>query len=135
MNTSPEPTRSDLQLAARRLGELAGHHVGDFFDIVEEIARGYAEHLEPTPKSFRNQHEHDQHRERRVRLQLNALNEMQLVARDVIEWRVDDARELRMSWQQIGDALEMSRQAAQQRYGKPTAEDVAAYRYDQLNNQ
>jgi hypothetical protein len=106
--TNTEKTRSDLRLAARALGELLAE-VGDFYDVAEELAIGYANVMMQA----------DTKPERRAMLQLGALNELQSVAANVMEWRVDDARELDVPWSEIGDCLEITRQAAQQKYGKP----------------
>jgi hypothetical protein len=106
MDENGKPSRMDLQIAARKLGALISQ-VGDFYDVAEDIARGYADYHAGNDTSP----------ERRLPLQLSALNELQSVANNVIEWRVDDARDAYLSWEKIGDALDISRQAAQQKYG------------------
>lgn len=104
--TQKTPSRDDLRLAARALGEMLSH-VGDFYDVAEEIAIGYANESK----------QEDASRERFLSLKLGALNELQSVANNVMEWVVDDMRDEHMSWQQVGDVLDVSRQAAQQRFG------------------
>lgn len=108
MTMEQEPTREELVRAAVKLGRMMATGQGDFYDIVEGLASGYAIGIggaDVTP-------------ERAVALSIGALNELQSVANSVIAWRVDDARELHMPWSEIGDVLEMTKQAAQQRFGK-----------------
>lgn len=106
-------TREELREAARKLGAMMAEHVGDFYDVAENLAAGYAEslaaHLKP---------ESQEYAERSIQCQLGALNELQSVSNTVIGWRVDDAREAFMSWEKIGDALDISRQAAHERFNK-----------------
>jgi|GEM_PF-6555117 len=108
--TNPEKTREELKAAAFELGRMLAQ-VGDFYDVAEELAKGYADdRMQEGPSD-----------ERRVQLQIGALNELQSVSNEIISWRVDDGRKLFMSWTQIGDALDTSRQAAQQRFGASTS--------------
>lgn len=101
MNTSGF-TKDQLIQAAHALGRMhAETRMGDFYDIVDGFTKGYAEAEADVYK-----------------WQLVALSELRAVVEDMTQWRVDDAREAGQSWQQIGDALEISRQAAQQKYGK-----------------
>jgi hypothetical protein len=132
--------RDHLRLHARQLGELLSQ-VGDFYDITEEIAIGYASGTmgsswpppspayttgpqagQPPaasiePNSAADQENSRRLRERHVLLQLGALNELRSVANSITSWRVDDARDLLASWSQIGQALDISKQAATQRFG------------------
>lgn len=103
-------TRDELKDAARALG-TASAEVGDTYDIVEAFASGYAE---ANAKFFKDSRE--------IHYEISALNELQSVASNVIEWRVEDARKAFMSWDKIGDALDMSRQAAWRKY-RSTEED------------
>lgn len=136
-----DPSRSNFRLAARQLGELVAD-LGDFYDIAEEIAIGWATAVRnggplapsaayTTPGQMpagaevaveanfaADQGAAALPSAAHIFSQLCALNELRSVAGNLIQWRVDDARERGMSWQDIGDALEISRQAAQQRYGK-----------------
>lgn len=99
-------TREELKAAAYELGKmLAG--VGDFYDVAEELAKGYAAGVAGSETSRHG-----------IRSQIGALNELQSVANSVIEWRVDDARGMYLTWEEIGEALDTSKQAAQQKYGK-----------------
>lgn len=50
--------------------------------------------------------------------EISALDGLQRAANQVIEWRVEDARTSDTSWSKIGDALDTSKQAVQQRFGK-----------------
>ena len=104
-------TREELKEAARALGK-ASAEVGDTYDIVEAFASGYAEE---NAKFFKDSRE--------LHYEISALNELQSVASSVIEWRVEDARKAFMSWDKIGDALDMSRQAAWRKYRSTNEED------------
>lgn len=172
MDESSAQQRQDLRLAARDVGaQLAA--VGDFFDVIDEVAIGWANAnlylsgpparppavpaSEGRPAAYTGPGQmpadsagvvepdfgaaqasqgpgivelglDGYSNDFRLKLQLIALNEMAGVVRDVLEWRVDDARDRRWSWQRIGDALEMSRQAAHQRWGQ----DDSAHGANQL---
>lgn len=104
-------TREELKEAARKLGAMMAEHVGDFYDVVEMIAVGYGEEL-----AKHHPVDSQEYNERHVSCQLSALNELQSVANTVIGWKVEDGRGLHMSWQSIGDALDISRQAAHERF-------------------
>lgn len=99
-------TREELKQAAFELGAMLAQ-VGDFYDVAEELAKGYASVVA----------QQDVRPERIVRLELGALNELQSVANSIMAWRVEDARKLYLSWSDIGDVLDVSKQAAQQKYG------------------
>jgi hypothetical protein len=133
-------TRDQLRLAARALGEALAQ-VGDFYDLTEEIAIGYANgHMgtdwpppspayttgpqtgqppaaSSEPNSPLDQEKRRRLRERHLLLQVSALNSLKASADSVMTWRVDDARDVLASWQDIGDALDISKQGAQQRFG------------------
>lgn len=112
-----EPTLDQLRLAAHALGRMAAL-VGDFYDVLEEFARGYATRSYSTPESGVDSPSVELSKKHAyIRLQIGALNEARSVAQELIAWRVDDARDAFMSWQVIGEALEISKQAVQQRYG------------------
>jgi hypothetical protein len=104
--TNTEKTREELKAAAFELGAMLAT-VGDFYDVAEELAKGYAAGVMQA----------DTLPERIVSLEMGALNELQSVAASVLGWRVDDARKLHLSWSDIGDVLDVSKQAAQQKYG------------------
>lgn len=134
------PTRDEFRRAARELGQHLAQ-VGDFYDIAEEIAIGYATgHMgidwppssaayttgpqagQPPAASSELNSRLDQERRRQLRerhllLQISALNSLKASADNVTSWRVDDARDNLASWQNIGDSLDVSKQAAQQRFG------------------
>lgn len=82
------------------------------YDIVEAFTSGYAEANAEFFKDGRQLH-----------YEIANLNEMQSVASSVIEWRVEDARKAFMSWDKIGDALDMSRQAAWRKYRSTDGND------------
>lgn len=111
-----EPTKTDLLLAANRLGEMLSQ-VGDFFDVVEELTRGYARGLPGTTSSAEDspsvaaaaKHQY-------IQQQIGALVEIRSVAENILEWRVEDARDALMSWQDIADVIGISRQATHKRY-------------------
>lgn len=152
-----DPTRSNLRLAARQLGALIPH-LGDFYDVIEEIAIGWAEGLEAADAAAASavytslvesgpgrvaggeavfaaaQEEPAPAMRFLLRSQLAALNELRSVAGNVMEWRVEDARASLWSWSEVGEALEISKQAAQQRFGGMTREDAVAERYARLSD-
>lgn len=122
---SQEPTRTDLQLAANRVGRLLTQ-VGDFYDVAEELARGYAAASASYPPSGGSSPSVERSAKHRyIELQIGALNELSSVCQNIIEWRVDDAREAGMTWQNIADVLEISRQAAHTRFTK--VRDITDY--------
>ena len=97
-------TKQELHDAAFKLGQMMAE-VGDSYDVAESLAAGYAAGMvdqQPTP----------------LLAQLTALNELSSAAREVIRWRVDDARAEFVSWEKIGGALDMTRQAAHERFSK-----------------
>lgn len=134
-----EPTREQLLLAALRLGELVAQ-VGDFYDVAEEIARGYAWRLTgknagPCPPahtgsvksagsgvvaveafSSPDQEEPAATIDLRLELRFAALHELQSVSGNLIAELVGNARARYWTWEMIGEALEISKQAAQQRF-------------------
>jgi hypothetical protein len=101
-----EPTKEDLVTAAFALGDMLSK-VGDFYDVAEALAAGWAAGVGAEAGGVRS-----------ILSQLGALNELQSVSNEVMGWRVDDARAALVSWSDIGDVLEISKQAAQQRWGK-----------------
>lgn len=122
---SQEPTRDFLQLAANRTGRQLAQ-VGDFYDVVEELTRGYARQLCPLEESDKTSPSvAERSKHRYIELQIAALVEIRSVAENILEWRVDDAREELMTWQDIADAIGVSRQAAHTRYSKRA--DITEY--------
>lgn len=136
-----ELTGYHVRRAARLLGMMQAR-AGDCYDVAEEFAIGYAigalasdpeaqESAYTTgPQAGGNGVEDgetvftaDQEEEApptvaNLRLQLIALNGLQAAIRSVISWRVDDMRAGGASWAAVGEALEISAQGAQQRFGK-----------------
>lgn len=102
MEDSPRDT---IRKMARRLGEMLAAEHADFYDVVESFTQGYGVGGGSGEREYR------------ISRELAALNALRLAAAEVIDWRVEEARDERMSWSQIGGALEMSKQAAQQKYG------------------
>ena len=95
-------TKEELKNAAQLLGRLmATAETGDDYDALEELAEGYAAETDGE----------------NLAAQLEILNSIQATARTIIDYRVADARDAGLSWSKIGDALDMSKQAAQQRFG------------------
>lgn len=80
---------------------------GDFYDVAENFAEGYTVGSGQTHAV-----------KPAVLAQISALDGLQRAANQVIEWRVEDARTSSTSWSKIGDALDTSKQAVQQRFGK-----------------
>lgn len=97
-------TREELKEAAKRLGMLAAE-AGDFYDVVEAFSDGYALSRGDTETA------------KVILARVSALNELQSVANNTIRDFVADARTEHASWAQVGDALDMSKQGAQQRFG------------------
>lgn len=104
-------TREQLKESARALG-MASAEVGDTYDVLQAFAAGYAE---ANGAFFKDGKE--------VHYELSALDGLQKTAEEVIQWRVDDAREAHMSWDKIAEALDTSRQAVERKYG--TAENIS----------
>jgi len=98
-------TSEEVKAAAHQLGAMLAEAHADFYDVVEAFSEGYAEGRAATG-------------ERVFLVKLGALNELQSVSNNTITDYVQDARAAHVSWSQIGDALDVSRQAAQQRYGQ-----------------
>lgn len=139
-NTREPLNKNQLRAAARIVGQMLSQ-VGDFYDVAEEIANGYAlgtlHGVEPQhnpaytgprqirgelaegvePNSGAAQDTAAPPSKEYLRQCLIALNELRSVSANVIPWRVDDAKNSGMLWSEIGDALEITKQAAQQRYG------------------
>lgn len=108
MEDTPEQTKTHrLQAAARLVGEMLAE-AGDFYDVVENICIGYA-NVTYSPDSL-SERSH-------LGWQLIAANELRSVADNWTAQLVTEAREEHWTWAAIGDALEVTRQAAQQRYG------------------
>lgn len=63
----------------------------------------------------------DDWRDRTLAQSLEDAAEMRAGAEQLLVYRVAHARHAGMSWQQIGDGLGISKQAAQQRYGASSA--------------
>ena len=101
-------TKDDVKNAAWALGKLMAEcDLADDYDLLEELVQGYATGMGKATET-----------ERFLLAQITALHSIQSAAETIIAWRVDDAREGITSWSKIGDALDMSKQAAQQRFGK-----------------
>ena len=101
-------TREEVKLAAHQLGTLLIESNANFYDVAEALAEGYAAEsakYESLPLIT-------------VLSKIAALNELQSVSNNTIKDYVADARAGFASWTQIGDALDVTKQAAQQRYGK-----------------
>ena len=133
-------TKFQLRALARLVGDMLAD-VGDFYEVVEEICIGYANGVtgraDDTPhpaytslvKSGRggdvvaepfagsDQGAGYPRTKGHLRWQLVAANELRSVANNWVAQLVVDAREEHWAWSEIGDALEITRQAAQQRYG------------------
>lgn len=105
MSTYEEFTKDQVKATAQLLGVMLAQGVGDFYDVAESLADGYG--------SINNGPEHQGYRK------LVALHALTAAAEEVKGWVVEDAREALMPWSKIGEALDMSKQAAQQRWGKP----------------
>lgn len=99
-------TREELKEAAFALGKMMAE-VGDFYDVAEPFAEGYGVGTEKAGAV-----------ETFIPAQLTALNSLQTAAQTVIAWRVEEARASEVSWSKIGEALDMSKQGAQQRFGQ-----------------
>lgn len=98
-------TKEEVQALAHRLGVMLTEGGGaDFYDVAEGLSAGYAEG-------------HAAIGHRVLLSRISALNELQSVSNNTINEYVKDARAESLSWTRIGDALDTSRQAAQQRYG------------------
>lgn len=98
--------RDLLKSRAYMAGQLLGEGAGDFYDVVAELAAGYASGV-----GVVNESEHH------YKTVIAALNELQSVAGHVLEGIISDARDHSVSWSVIGDGLDVSKQAAQQKYG------------------
>lgn len=141
METAREYTKADLIDAAAFVGRRTAD-VGDFYDVVESVAQGYSQgvrgvqrrpagspahttpsQIEPAavasvePDSTAAQGPPATDRESVLKWELVALEGILRSASEVLRWRVDDARDAGMTWSEIGDILEVSKQAAQQKYG------------------
>jgi hypothetical protein len=90
---------------AHELGRMLAT-AGSFTTVAEEFARGYAEAQAGDAQ-------------RRARLALVGADALAGGAEEVRRWLVDDARTAGLPWSGIGEALGISKQAAQQRYGAP----------------
>lgn len=156
-NHEPELTSYHVRRAARLLGMMAAR-AGDSYDVLEEFAEGWAyvvsgaadedtsaAHTTPVQSPAgpvaggeavftAAQAAPAPTTTEQLRLQLAILASLQSSVATVIEWRVDDARTARMSWAEIAEPLEVSKQAAHQRYGGMTAEDAVAERYARLSD-
>lgn len=95
--------------AAFQLGRLLADG-GDFYDVAENFAQGWAD-----AQAGRGDGGQDA-AARHVLVQLTALDALQAAAREIIGWRVDDARIIGVPWESIGQSLDMTKQAAQQRF-------------------
>lgn len=102
-----ESARDKLKVTAANAGARLGQGAGDFYDVVEALAAGYVSGIGAEPGTAHA-----------VKMKMAALNELVSVAGNVLAGVVAEERELGMPWSEIGDALEITRQAAQQKYGK-----------------
>lgn len=91
---------------AKQLGMMLAEGNADFYDVVEAFSEGYALAEGSTDKA------------KGILTQIGALHELQSVANNTVRDYVDDARAEHASWTQIGDALDTSKQAAQQKYSQ-----------------
>lgn len=138
--TEEQPRRQQIRNMARIVGDMLSD-AGDFYDVMEEICIGYANgvtgHIDlpvspaytslvkspadvdvaVEPNSSSDQGAAAPRSKAHLRWQLVASNELSSVAQNWRAQLVVDAREEHWTWQEIGDALEITRQAAQQRYG------------------
>jgi hypothetical protein len=109
-------TKQEIQAAAYKLGRMLGESdFGDFYDVVEGVIDGYV-HAEPLDSDQVWKAEADRYGA--ISRRLYSLHGLRAAAETVIGESVEDARDVRMTWQEIGDALDVSKQAAQQKYGK-----------------
>lgn len=135
------PDKQALKRAARLLGMMAARTpLGDSYDVLEEFAEGWAyvisgaeqddnsapytslvkspagpavgaeailssDQAAPAPTTAEQ-----------LRLQLAILADLRAAVESVIEWRVDDARAARMSWADIAEPLDITKQGAHKRY-------------------
>jgi hypothetical protein len=143
MDSSYEANRVDLQTLAYAVGQLCAH-VGDFYDVVGNFAVGFRDAiltgeiddaLSPVytalsqagplrtvavvPKFSDAQGQPAVPISEHYRWVFVALNELQSAADSTIALAAGEARAEGISWAQIGRPLEISRQAAQQRFGTP----------------
>lgn len=100
-------TREELKELARKIGAALNEGPCDFYDVADAIAEGFAE---SAGRENGTGHWH--------RLRIEALNELSSTASNLIPESVSEARAAGASWVTIGNALDVSKQAAQQRYGK-----------------
>lgn len=140
MPITPEPTRADVGQLAYRAGYLSAH-VGDFYDLVEALARGYSagartspEDLESSPaytgpgqaggelavaggpNSTAAQERPAPDSAHALRCELIALDALIAAAKTVLEWRVDDAREAGWTWEAIGEPLDLTKTGAHAKF-------------------
>lgn len=99
-------SREDMKTAAFVIGQQLADGAGDFYDVVAELVAGYCE-------GYSVQDASDAH----YRTAIGALAELASVSGNVLEGIVAEAREKHVSWSVIGDGLDVSKQAAQQKYG------------------
>lgn len=141
MELNQEPTRRDTIECAYATGQLVADY-GDFYDVVANIAIGYRDNhiataepdspppaytgdsqirrpavADPEPNSTAARIRRARESERHWIAMFAALNEIRSVAESLIQEAVGEARRDGMTWEQIGDALEVTKQAAQKRYG------------------
>ena len=133
-------TKFQLRALARLVGDMLAD-VGDFYEVIEEICIGYANGVtgraDDTPHPAYTslvksgpgadvvvepfggaaQGAGYPRTKGHLRWQLVAANELRSVTDNWVGQLVTDAREEHWSWSEVGDALEVSKQAAQQRYG------------------
>lgn len=101
-------TKDEVKQAAWALGNMmAEAELADDYDLLEELVQGFATGMGKAVET-----------EAFLLAQITALDSIQDAAQTIIAWRVDDARACDTSWAKIGDALDTSKQGAQQRFGK-----------------
>lgn len=111
MDTQPGQEKIALQLAANRLGrQLAAS--GDFYDVIDHLISGYAGDQEGSGTQNPRTLDHGQ-----SYWKLLALAELASVVGNTTQEVAQEARDGGYTWQEIGYALGITRQAAQKRFG------------------
>jgi len=89
---------------AEELGRMLASS-GSFANVAKSIARGFAEA------------QTGEEAQRRAHLALLGAEALVRGSETARGWVVQDARDVGLSWSTVGEALEISKQGAQQRYG------------------
>lgn len=143
MDSTPEPTKQELCELAYAVGQLVAD-VGDFYDIAANVAIGYRDATIATadrdspPAAYTGSSQiprvgvvavepnfiADQESRYRVSKDhwnavLVSLGALQSAIDSTIASSVGDARADGVTWEEIGDALGLTKQGAHKRYGSP----------------